>query len=456
MVSIMGSATLLIHTEDQQNMARRRGQRRGWLRIDKGTWLLTYRDYAVEGAPRVTKKIGPGKGPGKLTKKQAERFAWDHYLQDLDKSVTMPASVLRVEQFWEREYLPHLKKNRKYATVSQYQSIWTVWLEPVIGAIRLFELSPRDINAAIDKAREAKKSSATAKHIRKVAGAVIEYAKSLRMFSGDNPAHLVEAPVQVPVRKSRSLSIEQVREWLEVAKDIPADVKDKRSDARPLRTMSLLGILCSLGISEQLGLTWQHVNLTADPVVVGTESIEPYSVAVFEHSFHGRRGTLKTGNRRRIVPLPKLLVKALRDLWKVSAHRGLTDPVLAGQEGKPVWADNLQKRHLKKLAVSVDLPWLSWHVFRHTCATLAKNAGMFEPDRQVLMGHAPRTMTDRYTHEDWSRLRAKIEEIAADVDRPSKKTLAAKAKAKRKSADSDSQSTLFKRQRIQKIGVVAA
>lgn len=83
-------------------------------------------------------------------------------------------------------------------------------------------------------------------------------------------------------------------------------------------------------MSEQLGLRWQHVNLTDQPVIVGAESVEPLRAAILEHCYHGRPGSLKTGHRRRMVPLPDVLVQALKKLREQSKWPGPEDPVLAG------------------------------------------------------------------------------------------------------------------------------
>lgn len=48
---------------------------------------------------------------------------------------------------------------------------------------------------------------------------------------------------------------------------------------------------------------------------------------------------------------------------------------------------------------------------RHTFSTLLDAAGVDHTTRSVLMGHAPRTMTDRYTHTDQERLREGIEAL---------------------------------------------
>ena len=67
------------------------------------------------------------------------------------------------------------------------------------------------------------------------------------------------------------------------------------------------------------------------------------------------------------------------------------------------------------------MPWLSWHIMRHTCATLTKTFGMLDVDRRALMGHADEYMTDRYTHEDFERMRALIELIAMEVTKVPKR-----------------------------------
>lgn len=409
-------------------MARRRGQRTGFLRAKSGTWLLTYRSYiwdpeSRKSVPkRKTVSIGPAPDPperraknGELTEKQAERFAWEHYLAPLDNATRKPFSTVTLEQFWEKTYKVHLERKRKYATQSQYKSLWMVWIKPVIGCVRLYELSPVQVDAVLSKAIAAKKGTSTTRHIKKVISSMIEHARALQQFSGENPAQLVELPEHVPVRRPRAMTVEQCKQWFAAAADIPADPKDRRSTIKPLRTMSLLGVCCALGVSEQLGLEWRHVNLTDEPVIVDGETIEAKSAAIRAHSYHGRGGSLKTGNRRRMVPLPKVLVDAIEDLRRQSKWMGPGDPVFASVNGKPIWGDSLAENYLKPLAKELGMPWLSWHLFRHTCATLTKSIGMLDVDRRTLMGHSDQNMTDRYTHEDWDRMREMVEKLASGV-----------------------------------------
>ena len=73
-------------------------------------------------------------------------------------------------------------------------------------------------------------------------------------------------------------------------------------------------------------------------------------------------------------------------------------------------AHNTNSRVLRKVAAALGVK-ISWHVFRHTHATLSEQIGMSRSDRIAMMGHAG-AMVDRYTHSDIERRRAGVDEIA--------------------------------------------
>src|SRR5665213_1046665 len=78
----------------------------------------------------------------------------------------------------------------------------------------------------------------------------------------------------------------------------------------------------------------------------------------------------------------------------------------------PLSDANLLRRMIKPIAVKLGMPWLSWHVFRHTHATLGEQIGMTLSDRQAQMGHGDIRMTMHYTHSDLERRRAGIEAMS--------------------------------------------
>jgi integrase len=84
------------------------------------------------------------------------------------------------------------------------------------------------------------------------------------------------------------------------------------------------------------------------------------------------------------------------------------DLVFASERGTPLIERNLTRRYLKPVGEKLGLPWLSWHVFRHSHSTFAEQIGMALSDRQAQMGHADITMTLHYTHSDLERRRAAV------------------------------------------------
>jgi integrase len=391
----------------EQDMARRRGQRKGYLRIEHGSWLLTYRIYQwnvekKKNLPvRDTVTIGPGEGPGKLTEKQAQRFAHDHFLAPLDNTVLRPLSTLTFEQFWDKSYEPHkiIRKTLKLAARMQYVSLWKCWIKPVLGTVKLCELQPDHAQTLVDRILAAGRSTKTANSARIVASSIFSYAKMLRAASGDNPFGLVEMPEQQPVRPPRALTWDQCKGLLALLPSL-------------VREMVLCAITLSMNVSELRGLRWKHVNLSPEWAPLGGDDVAPpLMIAVREHYYYRERGTLKTKNRKRNLPLPVALQAALAQLKLCSRFNSPDDPVFANQAGKPISDNNVVKRVFAKLPI--ELAWVTWHVFRHTHATLTKMLGASGQDRRGLMGHGSFEMLEVYTHEDYERMREIVEGLTA-------------------------------------------
>lgn len=381
-------------------MARRRGQRKGFLRVDHSSWLLTYRVYDPTGrSRRETQTIGPATGPGKLTEKQAERFAWDHYLSKVDQIAMQPRALLSMSDFWEKHFKPGAMLRLKKTTRDQYFSLWRRWIEPTLGRKRLATLEPGDVEQVVARAIEDGMSPATARHIRKVVSAIYTKAKKLRIASGDNPAAMADSPLPEPVREKIALPAPKMREVLSML-------------GEPVRTMALTAVITSMNISELCGLRWMHVNLTPEWETFGGGGLPPFTIAVRQHFTRGEIGTLKTGNRRRNVPIPELLVAALAKLRARPRFNGPDDVVFASQRGTPINENNTRRRTFSKIAKALGIKRLSWHVFRYSHATFTAFIGMNARDRQMLMGHGSMEQTDRYTIEDHERMRGGLAQIA--------------------------------------------
>jgi integrase len=125
----------------------------------------------------------------------------------------------------------------------------------------------------------------------------------------------------------------------------------------------------------------------------------------------GAFGSVKAKSRKRDVPLSEPVVAvflALRDRTQSWSPESL---VFCSRNGIPLNERNLIGRVLKPAGRKLGMPWLSWHVFRHTHATLGEQVGMALSDRQAQMGHGDVRMTMHYTHSELERRRPAINDL---------------------------------------------
>jgi integrase len=171
----------------------------------------------------------------------------------------------------------------------------------------------------------------------------------------------------------------------------------------PAREMVLLSILTSLNVAELLGLAWKWVNLDDESATVAGEELPGRTLGVRQNFYRGEFGSVKAKSRKRNVPLPPGVVAALQAMKAAPENNKPEDLVFCTSSGTPLDEKNTMRRVIKPVAKKLGMPWLGWHVFRHTQATLADKVGMSHTDRQAQLGHGDYRMTMLYTHEDLER-----------------------------------------------------
>jgi integrase len=89
--------------------------------------------------------------------------------------------------------------------------------------------------------------------------------------------------------------------------------------------MALVSMTASLNVAELLGLRWSRLNLTSEVQVVGTEVLQPYSLAVRENYYRGKFGSVKKKSRNRNLPLSRSAIDALLAIRVESKFTGPDD-----------------------------------------------------------------------------------------------------------------------------------
>lgn len=307
---------------------------------------------------------------------------------------------MTVRQFVEGRFRGDVVKRKKHAGQLHYEYILDKHLLPALGDMRLRDVTHDDVQSLINLKRDSGLSSQTVIHIRSVTNRVFKYAKTTKAFCGDLPTSDIEMAERV-TKEAHAMDFKMAIGLLE----------GLEGSSLVAYAVVLLALTTSMNIAELLGLRRKRLNLSKDPIMLGDRSLNGESVAVRENFYRGVFGTVKQKSRNRDLPLPKVVLPVLQELMDGSKFKGPDDLVFCTDKGTPLDEKNLMRRVIKPIAEKLAMPWMGWHVFRHTHSTLAEDLGMALSDRQAQMGHGDYHMTLHYTHSDMDRRRRTLDEM---------------------------------------------
>ncbi len=185
----------------------------------------------------------------------------------------------------------------------------------------------------------------------------------------NNPARDVDLPHQP--------TAEDVED--EEAKAMGRDELARLLTLLPERWRLFFWFLAATGlrISEAIALQWHHVQL---------DGPNPH-VKIRRGLVKGRIGPPKSRHGRRDVPIDPALVRALRKHHQETEWSGDAHPLFAAINGSPLMPGNVYRRVLQPAREAASLPWVGFHAFRHTCATLLFAEGRNAVQVQRWLGH---------------------------------------------------------------------
>lgn len=186
-----------------------------------------------------------------------------------------------------------------------------------------------------------------------------------------------------PDERARALTREQLAMFLRIV----------HPDWRPL-----FRLLASTGLrwGEVAALRWGDLQL---------DGSQP-SVRVRRALARRRKGDAgasfkvpKSRHGIRSVPLDSALVSELRQRRASADYVADDDLVFAARNGAPLRHENVRRRVLKPAAEEAGVPWVGFHTFRHTCASLLFDAGRNVKQVQRWLGHhSPAFTLEVYVH----------------------------------------------------------
>ncbi|HMC50321.1 MAG TPA: site-specific integrase [Solirubrobacterales bacterium] len=278
-----------------------------------------------------------------------------------------PASRDRFEDFaprWLEGYRGRTSRGLSKRTRAIYRRDMERWVIPHFGGCRLDEVEPPDVRDFIAELDEA---GLRPNSIR----AILAPMKAMYATAFEDGAVRSNPTVNVRIgaKAGADESEREVRamtraELARLLGHVPEDWQ---------LLMELL-THSGLRISEAIGLTWANVTFGATP-----------RLQVRRQDCRGELGPLKSATSRRDIPLSPGMA---RRLWAVRGSHGKADRVFTSPQGFPLAYGNLRRRVLVPATEAAGLEWVTFHTFRHTCASL-----LFEADRDVKqvsewLGHA--------------------------------------------------------------------
>lgn len=344
---------------------------------------------------------------------------------DVERGRFLPSSMT-VAELGRRWLCEHAQANLKPGAAADYRSTFYGHVAPVLGAVRLDDVSPQMIRALLGQKRAEGLSAGTVAKIRRHIHAMFAFAQDACLVSV-NPADGARArgPRHGGQRaRGTQLSPVQVKRFL---------------DACPSRWRAFFTVALDTGLrrGELIGLRWGDVDLLARIIYV-RRSIGPYD-RLGEGDAQERLST-KTQAGERLVPIIDGAQEVLEDLFKCARNTGEDAPVFAtvepkiGRDGvlRPVGRPldpRMVTRVFRRYAVRAGLPpTIRLHDLRHTAITNAIGQGEDILLLSAFAGHAKTSTTvDIYGHLMPDRVREAARRMRSVSGAPSSSEASATA-----------------------------
>jgi integrase len=225
---------------------KKRGNGEGTIyRRKNGGWVTQYTVYTTKGRKRKTIY-------GKTRQEVAAKLA--NALSDREGGLTFDAEGLKLGVYLDRWLVDSVRNTLRLTTYQGYERICRLHIKPLLGQVRLTNLSVVHVRGLYRERLEA----GLAPRMVQLVHVTLHKALKQAVVDGLIPRNVTEA-VKAPQpekKEIKPLSPEQARRLLE-------EVKGER-----LEPLYVLAVTTGMRQGELLGLKWEDVNLEAGTIQV--------------------------------------------------------------------------------------------------------------------------------------------------------------------------------------------
>ena len=351
---------------------RRRGRGEGTLfKLPSGRWRA-----------QITRD-GKRESFGARTKEECQEWRRKMLFQ-IDNGLDLEGGRIQLEE-WMEQWLEIVEPRLRPKTFYQYTRYSRLYIAPMLGDLKLKELTPQRVQKFYGDLTRDGKSAYTVRHVHRILHLALDKAAQYGMIHA-NPA---KGAVLPSLHKSeiRVLDADEVGKLLTAA------------SGNRLEALFQLAVVTGMRQGELMGLKWSDVSWSS-----GTLHVQRQLQRV-----PGQGWTLiepKTRAGRRIVSIGPGAIDALRrqkerqNLERAVAGKKWNELglIFANSVGNPMDAHNLRKAFIAVLK-EAGLPEIRFHDLRHTAASLMLNHNVPLLAVSRMLGHANPSITlNTYAH----------------------------------------------------------
>ena len=390
MLPIEGSLHILagglrVKARVQHPQVKPRKDRKGW------PWIFRYWSDEIQSdrsvkAIRKYQVVGPSKGEGAITKKQAE-IERDKFLAKLNApTVEVAAEHLaatgvvlfaEVANMYEQGYLARENQIAEPTRVKE-KFYLREYIVPKWGKLRLNQIQPKAVEDWLHTTFE---SWWTMHGARAIMSRVFYYAEGHGLWEEGkrSPASKAKLGKKHHKYERKILSFEETARVLARLQE-------------PNKLIIETCIATGARISEVLGLQWKHV------------SLDSATIKIEQRVWHQDVGRPKSEDSRRVLGIGDLA-----DRYRMKSTNDSSTPEAwvfhqSRAPERPLWDSGVRDAlHQAAEAEECDFPGLGPHSFRRANITWRQQVGGSAIEASKIAGHSDLEMTGQYTFVDAER-----------------------------------------------------
>ena len=321
------------------------------------------------------------------TKKNAETYLTAK-LRDKDLGINIEPAAESLNKYMDKWLDTAAKPRLRTRTFDDYTSLLKRYVRDPLGAIKLSDLRPVDIQRLYRKMQDDGLSPRVIRYTHAVLSSALKQAVKWEMIFR-NPAAVVDLPRQAR-KEMRAMTLDEASKFFDA-------VKDTRMSA-----LFIFALTTGMRPQEYLALKWSDIDLKKGTATVRRAIVWSQKKGVGWHFDEP-----KTSRSRRTIPLPASTVKALIEQRRKQGEERLRvgsewqdhGLVFTTKFGNPIDIPTLTKQWFKPALVKAELPLFRLYDLRHTHATLLLSNGENPKVAAERLGHSTIVLTlDTYSH----------------------------------------------------------